>query len=68
MLATITLATIDYGCDYSDYAPACLVRAGVLAARGPAARGPAARGPAARGPVAGLADPGGRVPVAGYRK
>ena len=36
MSTTITLATIDYAYDYSDYAPARPVRVGVLASPGPA--------------------------------
>ena len=36
MPSTITIATIDYASDYSDYAPARLVRVGVLASPGPA--------------------------------
>ena len=37
MPATMTLATIDYGCDYSDYAPVGPVLVGAFAALVPAA-------------------------------
>ena len=54
MSATITLATIDYASDYSDYAPARLVRVGVAASPAPAAPLPLprVRDPVAPGPVA----------------
>ena len=54
MSATITLATIDYASDYSDYAPARLVRVGVAASPAPAApvRDPVAPGPVARWHIA----------------
>ena len=58
MPSTIIIATIDYASDYSDYAPARLVRVGVLASPGPAPP-PSCPRPAAPAP-----GPGSRRPSA----